>query len=381
MRKNLELGDQKISIVGTAHVSQESKEEVKEAISKEKPDRVCVELDERRYESLSSDSGWKDLNLVEAIREGQGFTLFLTLFLSIYQRKLGLEEDVKPGEELLEAVNTAKDNGIDFSLVDRDINVTFRRTLDQLTFWEKMKLLASSFVMEDDVEIEDLKEDSILTSLILELEEEFPTIKRTFLDERNTYMAEKILDEDFDNAVVVVGAAHVEGLIEELKRVYSGEEDTEEYQEPEGFKIPWFKVAKYGMPGFIVLSLAYVFIFCSVAEGIILARNAFLVNAILPFIGAVLARASPLTWLVSFFASPFTSMDPALGGGMVAAYAEGKLKPPTVEEMEDIVNITNYRELWGNQAGRIILTFVFVTLGSAAATFIAAFYLGANLVC
>lgn len=381
MRKDLELGDRKISLIGTAHVSEESREEVRQTIEDENPDRVCVELDERRYESLSSESGWKDLNLVEAIREGKGFTLFLTLFLSIYQRKLGLEQDVKPGEELLEAVNTAKENEMEFSLVDRDINETFKRTLDQLTFWEKMKLVASTFVMEDDMDVEDLKEESMLTGLVKELEEEFPTIKRTFLDERNSFMAEKILEEDFDHAVVVVGAAHVEGLAEELEQLHSDKEQDPSYQEPEGFKIPWFKILKYGMPGFIVVSLAYVFLFCSVAEGIVLARNAFLINAILPFIGAIFARSSPLTWVVSFVAAPFTSMDPALGAGMVAAYVEGKLKPPKVEEMESIVKITSYRELWNNQAGRIILTFIFVTLGSAAATFIAVFYLGTNLAC
>jgi pheromone shutdown-related protein TraB len=382
MRKEVELKDRKVTIIGTAHVSEESKNLVREVIDEENPDRVCVELDERRYESLRDESGWRDLNLVEAIREGEGFMLFLTLFLSIYQRKLGLQQDVKPGEELLEGVRTAEENGIGFSLVDRDINETFRRTLDQLTFWEKMKLLASTFVMEEEADIEELKEDSLLTSIVKELEEEFPTIKRTFLDERNSYMAENIFEEDFDHAVVVVGAAHVEGLIEDLKEFDSGKKhDQKIFDDSDRFSVPWFRILKYGMPAFIVASLGYVFVFCSVAQGIILARNAFLINAILPFIGAILARSSPLTWAVSFIAAPFTSMDPALGAGMVAAYVEGKLKPPTVEEMEDIVKITNYRELWNNQAGRIILTFFFVTMGSAAATFIAVFYLGTNLVC
>jgi pheromone shutdown protein TraB len=124
-----------------------------------------------------------------------------------------------------------------------------------------------------------------------------------------------------------------------------------------------------------------VFAFCSVSQGLVLARNAFLINAILPFIGAVLARSSPITWAASFVLAPFTSMDPALGAGMVAAYVEGKVNPPNMDELEDIVKITEYRDLWSNQAGRIILSFVFVTLGSALATFIAAFYLGVNLAC
>ncbi|MFB6116432.1 MAG: TraB/GumN family protein [Candidatus Nanosalina sp.] len=381
MKRQVDLGDRTVTIVGTAHVSRESRKEVRETIESENPDRVCVELDESRYQSLKSESGWSDMNLVETIREGQGFTLFLTLILSIYQRRLGLQQDAKPGEELLEAVKTAEENNIEFALVDRDINKTFNRALDQLSLWEKLKLASSFFLVEEEMDVEDLKQEDILSTLVRELEEEFPSIKRTFLDERNEFMAEKILNEDFDHAIAVVGAAHVEGLEEELKEKRWQNEDDQSSEKDKGLSIPWFRALKYGMPAFILVSLSYVFVFCSVAEGILLARNAFLINALLPFIGAILARSSPLTWIASFVSAPFTSMDPALGAGMVAAYVEGKLKPPTVQEMEDIVEITEYRDLWSNQAGRILLSFVFVTLGSAAATFIAVFYLGTNLAC
>ena len=139
METQVDLEDRKLTIVGTAHVSEESKEEVREKIESESPDRVFVELDENRYKSLSSDSGWKEMNLVEAIRQGQGFTLFLKLFLSIYQRRMGLEQGVEPGEELLEAVKASKENSIEYSLVDRDINETFSRALEKLTLWEKVK--------------------------------------------------------------------------------------------------------------------------------------------------------------------------------------------------------------------------------------------------
>lgn len=381
MRREVDLGDRTVTIIGTAHISQESREEVRQTIEDENPDRVCVELDESRYKSLTSDSGWTDMNLVETIREGQGFTLFLTLLLSIYQRRLGLQQDVKPGEELLEAVKTAERNDIEFSLVDRDINETFSRALEELSIWEKLKLVTSFLVAEEEMDVEDLKQEDILSTLIKELENEFPSIKKSFLDERNEFMAEKILEKDFKHAVAVVGAAHVDGLEEQLKEKKWQDKKTEQVKKDTGFNFPWFKALKYGMPAFILLSLSYVFVFCSVTEGILLARNAFLINAVLPFIGAVLARSSPVTWITSFFAAPFTSMDPALGAGMVAAYVEGKLNPPTVEEMEDIVKITDYRDLWDNQAGRILLSFVFVTLGSAAATFIAVFYLGTNLAC
>jgi pheromone shutdown-related protein TraB len=372
MKKGIQVGDRRITVIGTAHVSSESTREVRETIEEEEPDRVCVELDQRRYDSLRDQSGWKDLNLVEAIREGEGFMLFLNLFLSIYQRKLGLEQDVKPGEELLEAVNVAEENGIEFSLVDRDINETFRRTMSQLTFWEKIKLLTSAYTTEEEMDIEDLKQDNILNSVIKELEEEFPTVKRIFLDERNEYMAEKILEEDFEHAVVVVGAAHADGLIEELQK--EGKDEIKEEEDP-GFSIPWFKVAKYGMPTFIILMLLYSFYRIGFGTGVELTASWILINGVLAMSGAMLARSHVATWIVSFVSAPLTSLDPALGAGMVASYFEGKFYPPTVEELEDIAKITSYSELWSNQAGRILLTFFFVTLGSAAATFIAAFHI------
>ena len=295
--------------------------------------------------------------------------LFLNLFLSIYQRKLGMEQDVKPGEELLEAVKVAEENKIEFSLVDRDVNETFSRTLSQLTFWEKLKLMGSAFFMDEEMEVEELKEDNILDSVVKELEDEFPTVKKTFLDERNEFMAEKILQEDFDNAVVVVGAAHVEGL---LKQLQEEKTDTSINEVNQGFSVPWMKVLKYGMPTFILAMLGYSFYKIGFGTGVELTASWVLVNGFLSMSGAIIARSHVSTWIVSFIAAPLTSLDPALGAGMVASYFEGKFYPPKVEELEDIAKITSYTELWGNQAGRIILTFFFVTLGSAAATFIAA---------
>ena len=64
----------------------------------------------------------------------------------------------------------------------------------------------------------------MLNTIIKSLEEEFPVLKKVFLDDRNKFMAQKILEEDFEKAVVVVGAAHVQGLKEELKRIDEGRE-------------------------------------------------------------------------------------------------------------------------------------------------------------
>mgnify|MGYP002760615780 CR=1 FL=1 len=375
MRREIDLGDRKLTLVGTAHISEESKREVRDTIEDVDPDHVFVELDQDRYESLRQESGWRDTDLMEAIRGGKGFLLASTLIFSIYQRRMGLGQDIKPGEELLEAVDVAEERDVPFSLVDQSIDETFGKTWKAFSLVEKLKLPSFLFAAGEEMDVEELKQESMIDSLTQELGAEFPAVKKAFIDDRNRRMAEEILDTDFSSGVAVVGAAHVSGLENQIL------EGTDEVFEPSGSTVPWMKVTKYGLPAFIVGSLGYVFMTCGVTQGFTMARNAFLVNAVLPFIGALIARASPLTAVTSFFAAPFTSLDPALGAGMVAAYVEGKFNPPTVQELEDVVKLEGYRDLWGNQAGKILLVFLFVTLGSAIATVLAAVYLGIGLTC
>ncbi len=369
MRRELDLGDRKITLVGTAHVSDESRKEVEETIEEVQPDLVAVELDQQRFESLRDESGWRELNIAEAIREGKGYLLFLNLLMSIYQRKIGLEEGVKPGQEMLSTVKAAEEHGIEYALVDRDIGTTFERLRSEMSFREKLWLAASFFAEEEEYSIEEIKEANILDQLVSDLEDEFPSIKRVFLDERNAYMSEKILERDFEHAVVVVGAAHVDGMADML------ESGIETKEEDPGRKIPWMKVIHYGFPLTILAMLGYSFYQIGFSTGFQATKFWILSNGILAMLGAIIARSHPLTWLVSFVSAPLTSLDPALGAGMVAAYFEGRFYPPKVEELEKIAYVDSYRELWGNQVGRILLTFVFVTIGSAIATFIGAGYI------
>lgn len=54
----VEMDGRKFILVGTAHVSRQSVDLVREVIETEQPDRVCVELDEKRYESLARRKRW-----------------------------------------------------------------------------------------------------------------------------------------------------------------------------------------------------------------------------------------------------------------------------------------------------------------------------------
>lgn len=370
MKQQVQIDDRKVTLVGTAHVSKESVEEVRSVIEQENPDLVGVELDEKRFDSLKNKTGWKDLDLADAMKQGKAGILFLNLVMSIYQRKMGLEQGITPGQEMLEAVETAEENGIEHVLVDRDIGETLDRVRESLSIFQKVKLMASLFIDESEIDVEELKEADLLSSILQELEDEFPGLYKALVVERNHYMVQKLLENDFDHAVVVIGAAHMQGM----KEILEGK-NSEIEEKQSATRIPVMKILKYGMPAFIIAGLGYSFYKIGFGTGVDATVFWILSNGILALIGAIAARSHLETWIASFVAAPLTSLDPAIGAGMVAGYVEAKLHPPTVGELEDIVKVENFRQMWHNQAGRILLTFIFVTIGSASATFISAGYI------
>jgi pheromone shutdown-related protein TraB len=130
-------------LIGTAHVSRESINEVSTIIREEKPDLICVELDEGRYASLTQKDNWESLNMVKVFREGKGFLLMANLVLSGFQRRMGAELGVKPGEEMKVALETARELGIPHALCDREIQITLRRAWAGCGLWSKSKLLSA----------------------------------------------------------------------------------------------------------------------------------------------------------------------------------------------------------------------------------------------
>lgn len=367
MERKVSLEDSKIHIVGTSHVSGDSVNKVREKIDEVDPDLVAVELDQTRYDSLMGEDTWKDLDLGEAISEGKGFLIFMNVILSIYQRQLGLEQE-KPGSDMMAAIEAAEERDVEVALVDRDINETFRRTREEMTFREKIKLLYSLVGFTEEVEPDELENEDIIKEIVAELSKDFPSIKKTFLDERNEYMASELLERGFDTAVLVVGAAHMEGVAERLEN-----RDLPEIKKADSF--PWEKVLKYGFPAIILASIGATFVFVGLESALEASISFIIINAVTAFIGAVIAKAHPLNVFGSTIAAPYTAIDPFLGAGMISGYLQAKLSPPKVGDMEELSELVRYRDLWGNRAGRVILAFFFVTLASAAGTIISVPYL------
>src|SRR4030042_4100682 len=124
----LKYGDKEIILVGTAHVSRESADLVQQVIEEEKPDTVCIELCQARYQYMTQKKQWQDTDLIKVIKEKKAHLLLLNLILTSYQRKIGEKLGVKPGEEFLRAINAAGARGSLIHLSDRDIRLISSRT-------------------------------------------------------------------------------------------------------------------------------------------------------------------------------------------------------------------------------------------------------------
>ena len=373
-------GDTRYFIIGTAHVSQRSVDEVRAVIDQVKPDVVAVELCKARHDALTKDSAFRDLDVFKVVREGKTLYLLAHLALSSYQRKIGASLGVKPGAELLAAVQAANENGIPVELIDRDINVTLKRTWSNLGLWKRSTLLTSLMVGWDDGKgepvdekaIEDLKEPKALSEMLTELGRAVPEIKAPLIDERDTYLASKLTDVAVQpkdapyragekRVVAVVGAAHVPGMLPQLGQVF----DRTELDKLPPPSLLWTAV-KWLVPLLFVAALIYGWRWSDKTN-----LTEMLLAWILPTsIGAagltLLAGGSILSVLTALVVAPIAAIHPLLGTGMVVGVVEAWRRKPSVADCERLPeDVQSLRGFWRNPVTRILLIAVASGLGTA----------------
>ena len=373
--------EKQILLIGTAHISQSSVDEVDSIIDQEKPDTVCIELCSSRHQAMLDKDQWKNMDIYKVVREGKSFLLFANLIMTAFQKRLGSQLGVKPGAEMLEAANAADRIGAELILADRDVKITLQRTWRGMTFWGRMKvlsqLLASLFVREEisKEEIEKLKESDALSEAMQMLAEQSPEMKRILIDERDQFMAEKIKLAQGKRIVAVVGAGHVKGLTAELEREHNLAEL--ETVPPPG-KIG--TCLKWGIPTLIVGLVAYGFFTVETDVSIEMIQRWFLINGTLSALGTAIAFGHPITIATAFVAAPFTSLNPAVAAGWVAGLVEAILRKPQVRDFESLADdITHLRGFWRNNITRILLVVMFANLGSAIGTFVGGFAIASLL--
>lgn len=373
----LHVDDKDIVLVGTAHISQDSVETVIRTIDDVVPDTVCVELDVQRYQSLINKKGWESLNLKDLIKKKQVPFLLTNLALSSYQKRMGLHTGVKPGAELAAAAQTAEERGMEVELVDRNIRTTLLRVWRKTRLWNKMKVLASLFgsLFEkqelNEEELAKLRESDTLSGMLDEMGKLLPSVKQILVDERDTYMAYHIRNAPGEKVLAVVGAAHLPGII---RRLQGDEISPETIAEISTIppKTTFSKIIPWLIPGIVVALFIGGFFFGHRDQLANAATAWILANGLFSALGALLALGHPITIISAFVAAPLTSLNPTIGAGFVTGLVQSFIAPPTVHDMEHVgEDLMTFKGWWKNRLARVLLVFLFSSIGSSIGTFVA----------
>jgi pheromone shutdown-related protein TraB len=369
-RMIVRAGDREIILVGTAHVSKESIDEVRSSIQEEKPDMVCVELDQGRYASMNN-SAWERLDVAKVFKEGKGFLLMANLVLAGFQRRLGSELGVKPGEEMKTAVKTAEELGLAYTLCDREVQITLRRAWSKCGLWAKSKLLASllssAFTTEklSEAEIENLKKRSELDGMMNELASYLPAVKETLINERDRYLAAKIWAAGGKRPLAVVGAGHMEGVRTHLEEIAAGREDAgvtdlDSIPPPGIFGriVPWI------IPALIAALIAYSVYKLGALASLPMLFRWLLWNGGLAALGTLIALGHPLSILVSLVGAPIATVNPFVGVGLFSGLTQAVVRKPRVTDAESISDdIGSLKGIYRNRITRALMVFFLSSIG------------------
>jgi len=367
----VDLDGREIMLIGTAHVSKASVEEVKTLIEAEKPDTVCIELCQARYQAITDLNRWKNTDIVKIIRERKAPLLLANLIMSSYQKKLAKKFGIEPGQEMKQAIASAKAVGAEICLADRDLQVTMLRLWRSTNFWGKLKLFFQfmlGILMDEELteeEMEKMKGKDVLTAALDELSTTFPQIKSIVIDERDQYLAQKIKNAPGEKVVAVLGAGHIPGITDEIHRDHDLVKLTKVAPAP---KIN--KIIGWSIPLIIIILIVLTFS-VDQAAGTEQILTWILWNGSLGLLGAIFALAHPLSMLTALLAAPISSLSPLLAAGWFAGLTEALVRKPSVSDFENLTDdIHTVKGFWRNKVTRILLVVVFVNLGSTVGTII-----------
>ncbi len=371
-----------IILIGTAHISEESVNEVRQAIETYKPDIVAVELCQRRYDTITKKDKWENTPVTALIKSNNAYFMLAQTFLSSIQRRLGEEYGVQPGSEMIAAMQEAEKYKIKVALVDRDITVTLKRAWQKMgvrekfrVIWEFLKAMLGYDEEElKELDLKELMKQDVISQMMEEFSKIAPSAATVLIHERDQYIAQKIFDQSKKGKVVaVVGAGHINGI----KQYLAKQELNVNLQELE-------QIPKKRMNLVKVVEVAIPVIFFSVIGWIIYSTGIdpwnkikdiflvwFLVHGILSGVGVAIVRGHPLSILTAFLAAPFTSLEPFFAPGWFAGLVEAKLRKPVVKDFQDLSKLESMRDFFKNKVIRLLMVVALANLGSIIGTIIA----------
>jgi pheromone shutdown-related protein TraB len=365
------LDNKEYILIGTAHVSKHSAQQVKEVIEAEQPDSVCVELDEQRYQSVTEGSKWKETDIFKVVKEGKATLLLMNLAISSFQKRMANQFGIQAGQEMIQGIESAKEVGAELVLADRNIQITFSRIWSNIGLWGKAMLLsqviASIFSKEtiSEEELEKMKNEDMISTILKEFTDTFPRLKVPLIDERDQYLAQKIKDAPGNKVVAVLGAAHVPGIKEEIKK----EQDLTRLNAiPKKSKAP--KYIGLMIPFILVGIIVYTFL-SNPDVALQQTLSWVLWHASFSALGTAIAFGHPLAILTAFVAAPITALDPITAAGWFAGIVQAYFRRPSVKDFENLSeDVLSVKGFWQNKVTRVLLVVVLANLGSSLGTFI-----------
>ncbi|MEC7708915.1 MAG: TraB/GumN family protein [Candidatus Thermoplasmatota archaeon] len=367
--------DESLRLLGTAHVSSESVDLVRNQIEEWGPDLVAVELCPSRMAALTKPESLESEDLLKIIKEGRSAMILLQSALAAQQRRMGVSSGEKPGAELLAAVNAAEESGVPVEMIDRDVIVTLRRAWRKMGVVEKWRILNALLWEEDDDEVsidEVLGDSDLLSSMMEEAREIAPGAGEVLIDERDSFLAGRIQQiRGKGKILAIIGAGHLSGVAHNLGEpaIETTSRLAELGKEPP--KSIWPKLLMAAIPIFLFGAVAWM-----VANGEIdalkqTAQTWLILNAAGAGIGVLIARGHPLSILVGAVASPITSLNPTLAAGWFAGYTQLKVAYTTWKDAQDFLVLDEVSLFWKNRVGRVLMVTAMGNIGSWAGAWLA----------
>lgn len=380
----LTLGNTRITLLGTAHISQASADKVEELLDSGEYDAVAVELCPSRHNAIVNPEALAKMDLFEVLRKKKTTMVTANLALGAYQQRMAEQLGIEPGAEMRTAINKAQQHQLPVMLIDREISVTLKRVYRNVSWWKRLNLvggLLTSLMSRQQItedEIERLKEGDMLESAFTQFAEQAQEIYVPLIDERDRYMVAKLREEaensDSKHILAIIGAGHLKGMTDYLSKP-AEQPATQTIAELDQLPTPsiWPKFIPWIIVS-LILTGFYIGFTRSSSLGWQLVIYWVAINGGLAALGAIIARAHPLTTIGAFFAAPITSLNPTIGAGMVTAAMELYFRRPNVGDFSRLrTDTSTLKGWWKNRVARVLLVFIFCTIGSAIGTYVAGF--------
>jgi pheromone shutdown-related protein TraB len=213
------INENNLIIIGTSHISMESKEKIKKEFSEFKPEIICIELDGNRFYAMMNPDKVKGSPSIRQL----GVTGFIFAVVGkALQKKLGNFTGMNPGEEMLLGAQLAKNNRLPLELIDQDAGITLKNMSKKVKLREKFRIVKDivtapfSKKQRLKIDINKIPDEQLILELMNQMKGRYPGFYNVLLEDRNKFMARKLyllMKNNPDKKIMaIVGAGHVEGI-------------------------------------------------------------------------------------------------------------------------------------------------------------------------